>query len=42
MTPRKDTPVKRAMKPLVDKIVEELLALDKRQAIGKRKQLFRL
>ena len=42
ISPRKDSPVKTQYKPLIDKIVEELLELDKRQAIGRRKQLFRL
>ena len=42
IAPRKDSAVKRQFKPMIDKIVEELLELDKRQAIGRRKQLFRL
>ena len=42
ISPRKDSSVKTQYKPLIDKIVEELLELDKRQAIGRRKQLFRL
>lgn len=42
IAPRKDSAVKKQFKPMIDKIVEELLELDKRQAIGRRKQLFRL
>jgi len=42
IAPRKDSAVKRQYKPMIDKIVEELLELDKRQAVGRRKQLFRL
>mgnify|MGYP001584214473 CR=1 FL=1 len=39
---RKDSKVKRSYSPLVEKIVEELLGLEERQGIGRRKQLFRL
>ena len=42
IAPRKDSAVKRQFKPMIDKIVEELLELEKRQAVGRRKQLFRL
>jgi len=42
IAPRKDSQVKRSYSPMVKKIVEELLELDNRQAIGRRKQLFRL
>ena len=40
--PRKDSQVKRSYSPMVQKIVEELLELDNRQGIGRRKMLFRL
>ena len=39
---RKDSQVKRSYAPMVKKIMEDLVDLDKRQAIGKRRQLFRL
>jgi len=42
IAPRKDSKVKRSYAPMIQKIVEELLDLDERQAIGRRKQLFRL
>jgi len=42
MAPRKDSAVKRQFKPMIDKLVEELLDLEKRQGIGRRKMLFRL
>jgi hypothetical protein len=42
IAPRKDSQVKRSYSPMVQKIVEELLELDNRQGIGRRKMLFRL
>ena len=39
---RKDSKVKRTYAPMVQKIVEELLNLEDRQGIGRRKMLFRL
>jgi len=42
IAPRKDSQVKRNYAPMIKKIVEDLLELDNRQAIGRRKQLFRL
>ncbi len=39
---RKDSKVKRSYAPMIQKIVEELLDLDDRQKVGRRKQLFRL
>jgi len=42
IAPRKDSKVKRSYTPMIQKIVEDLLELDNRQAIGRRKQLFRL
>ena len=42
IAPRKDSQVKRSYAPMVQKIVEELLNLEDRQGIGRRKMLFRL
>jgi len=39
---RTDSVVKRSYEPMIKKIVEELLSLEERQSIGRRKQLFRL
>ena len=42
IAPRKDSQVKRNYSPMIKKIVDELLELDERQGIGRRKMLFRL
>jgi hypothetical protein len=39
---RTDSKVKRSYSPMIEKIVEELLSLDERRSLGRRKQLFRL
>ena len=42
IAPRKDSKVKTSFSPMIEKIVEELLALEDRQNIGRRRELFRL
>ena len=42
IAPRKDSKVKTSFSPMIQKIVEELLELEDRQNIGRRRQLFRL
>jgi hypothetical protein len=39
---RTDSKVQRSFAPLIEKLVEELLSLEERQSIARRKQLFRL
>ena len=42
IAPRKDSKVKTSYAPMVQKIVEELLDIESRRNIGRRKQFFRL
>ena len=42
IAPRKDSKVKTSFAPMIEKIVEELLELEDRQNIGRRRELFRL
>jgi len=42
IAPRKDSKAKTSFSPMIQKIVEELLELEDRQNIGRRRELFRL
>ncbi len=41
IAPRKDSKVKTTYRPMIEALIEEILSLEDRQAIGKRRQLFR-
>jgi hypothetical protein len=41
IAPRKDSKVKETYRPMIEAIIEEMLSLEERQAIGRRRHLFR-